>query len=100
MAILRLNFCIAIITSVSLSLPLLSSASLAQVTITQADAYVEFLDMGYDGVNNKVKIVGHDFNNFIGVLSSQEFQVEADIDENGVVNFLDIAPFIGILSAN
>ena len=35
---------------------------------------------------------------FIALLSSQEFQAEADIDGNGIVNFLDIGPFIVILS--
>ena len=35
---------------------------------------------------------------FIDLLSSQTFQFEADIDGNMVVNFFDIAPFIAILS--
>lgn len=35
---------------------------------------------------------------FIAVLSSGQFQDEADIDRNGVLNFLDIAPFLAILS--
>ncbi len=35
---------------------------------------------------------------FIAVLSGNGFQAEADCDENGVVNFLDIAAFIAILS--
>ena len=35
---------------------------------------------------------------FIAVLSGGTFQCEADCDENGVVNFLDISPFIAILS--
>ena len=37
---------------------------------------------------------------FINVLSSNMFQAEADCDENGVVDFLDIQPFIDILSGN
>ena len=41
-----------------------------------------------------------DISPFISVLSSGPFQVEADIDENGVVNFLDISPFIAILSGS
>lgn len=36
---------------------------------------------------------------FIQVLSSGEPQAEADIDQNGVVNFLDIVPFIQILAS-
>ena len=35
---------------------------------------------------------------FIAVLATAGFQAEADCDENGVVDFLDIAPFIDILS--
>ena len=36
---------------------------------------------------------------FISRLSTSDFQFEADIDGNGTVNFLDIAPFIGILAS-
>lgn len=39
-----------------------------------------------------------DISPFISILSSGGFQDEADIDQNGVVNFLDISPFIGLLS--
>ena len=35
---------------------------------------------------------------FITVLASQDFQLEADIDGNGAVSFLDISPFIVLLS--
>lgn len=35
---------------------------------------------------------------FIDLLSNSTFQDEADIDRNGVVNFLDIAGFIAILA--
>jgi len=35
---------------------------------------------------------------FIAVLSSGEFNPQADIDRSGEVDFLDIAPFIAILS--
>jgi hypothetical protein len=35
---------------------------------------------------------------FIGVLSGNTFQAEADVNLDGTVNFLDIAPFISILS--
>ena len=40
-----------------------------------------------------------DISPFISRLSSGEFQLEADVDENGRVDFLDISPFIGILSS-
>ena len=35
---------------------------------------------------------------FIGVLTGPGDQAEADINQDGIVNFLDIAPFIGILT--
>ena len=41
-----------------------------------------------------------DISPFIAVLSSGMFQAEADIDGNGTVNFLDISPFIAILSGS
>ncbi len=40
-----------------------------------------------------------DISPFIAVLSAGELQEEADIDRNGFVDFLDISPFIAILSA-
>ena len=36
---------------------------------------------------------------FIAILFGEDFKPEADIDQNGDVNFLDITPFIAILSA-
>ena len=39
-----------------------------------------------------------DISPFIVVLATAGFQAEADMDENGGVDFLDIAPFIAILS--
>jgi hypothetical protein len=39
-----------------------------------------------------------DISPFIAILSSQGFQAEADIDDNGAVDFLDITPFIALLS--
>ena len=41
-----------------------------------------------------------DISPFIAVLSSGTYQAEADCDEDGFINFLDIAPFIAILSGN
>ena len=35
---------------------------------------------------------------FISVLTIGDFQAEADCNQDGVVNFLDIAPFITILT--
>ena len=39
-----------------------------------------------------------DISPFIAILSSGGFQAEADVDESGEVNFLDISHFIAILS--
>ena len=41
-----------------------------------------------------------DISPFIGILSVGGVQAEADIDGSGAVNFLDISPFIEILSGN
>ena len=41
-----------------------------------------------------------DINPFIGFLSSSTFLEQADCNQDGVVNFLDIAPFITILAGN
>lgn len=41
-----------------------------------------------------------DISPFIALLSAGEFQNEADTNEDGSVNFLDIAPFIAILSGS
>ena len=40
-----------------------------------------------------------DISPFIALLSAGEFQEEADLNEDGVVDFLDISPFIEALSA-
>ena len=39
-----------------------------------------------------------DVSPFIALLSSGEFQAEGDIDQSGEVDFLDISPFIGVLT--
>jgi len=41
-----------------------------------------------------------DISPFIGILSTGGTQAEADINQDGIVNFLDISPFIGILAGN
>ena len=41
-----------------------------------------------------------DIPSFIGVVTAGGTQAEADIDQNGTVDFLDIAPFIGILAGS
>ena len=39
-----------------------------------------------------------DITPFIALLSGDEFKIQADIDGNGLINFLDITPFIAILT--
>ncbi len=39
-----------------------------------------------------------DISPFIALLSTGEFKTEADVNEDSFVNFLDISPFIAILS--
>ena len=51
-------------------------------------------DVNLDGA-----VIFLDIASFIALLSSGEFQTEADIDQNGEVDFLDIAPFIVILAS-
>ena len=41
-----------------------------------------------------------DISPFISLLTSNGFLDQADINRDGVVNFFDVAPFIGILSGN
>jgi len=41
-----------------------------------------------------------DISPFIGILSNNTYLEEADCNQDGVVNFLDISPFIGILANN
>ena len=40
-----------------------------------------------------------DISPFIGRLTSGVFQIEADVNQDSFINFLDIAPFIAILSS-
>ena len=41
-----------------------------------------------------------DIGPFIGLLTFSDFRLEADVNEDGLVNFFDIGPFILILSIN
>ena len=50
-------------------------------------------------VNVDGKVDYLDIAPFIGLLAAGTFQAEADVNESGEVNFLDISPFIGILSS-
>ena len=50
-------------------------------------------DVNLDGVVDFLDIAP-----FIAVLTSRDFQAEADVDESGAVDFLDIPGFIAILS--
>lgn len=41
-----------------------------------------------------------DINPFIVILAANDFLAEVDVNQDGVVDFLDIAPFIGLLAGN
>jgi len=58
----------------------------------------EVPDARLGDVNQDGFITFLDISPFIGLLSSGEFLFEADMDQNGVVNFLDISPFIEALT--
>ena len=56
------------------------------------------LSLTLGDVNRDGEVNFLDISPFIALLSAGDFQEEADIDGNGVVNFLDIAPFINLLT--
>ena len=65
----------------------------ATLTVTLVEPVVLLGDANQDREVNFL-----DISPFISVLSSGEFQAEADCNEDGEVSFLDIAPFIVILA--
>ena len=66
--------------------------------------YSGFQDLPFAVVKGDVNLDGGvnflDIAPFIGVLSAGSFQPQADINSDGGVTFLDISPFIGILSGS
>jgi len=40
-----------------------------------------------------------DISPFISLLTDGEYQLEADVNEDGVVNFLDISAFVSLLTS-
>ena len=88
-----------------------SSTEIAEVRITSfQEVYgVYFDNITVEGVpvddptllgdvNQDGVVTFFDIAPFIAVLAGEGFQAEADIDQNGIVNFFDIQPFIEILS--
>lgn len=69
------------------------------VAATQASGVINIVDVLKGDVNLSGNVDFLDIAPFIAVLSSAGFQAEADCDCNGMVNFLDIAPFINILAS-
>ena len=67
----------------------------ATLTVTLVEPVVLLGDANQDREVNFL-----DISPFISVLSSGEFQAEADCNEDGEVDFLDIAPFIVILAGS
>ena len=93
----------------------LGSGSLAVNSIAEANGRLLFTvltqDLSYSFVDVVIEFEAGDVNRdgsvnfldispFISVLSTGDFQAEADVDRSGGVNFLDIAPFIQVLSSN
>lgn len=68
-----------------------------------SDAQLDALFTGPPFLLGDVNLDGNvdflDISPFISILSASGFQDEADLDRNGVVDFLDISPFIGLLSS-
>ena len=50
-------------------------------------------------VNRDGAVDFFDIDPFIDVLTTQNYQDEADLDQNGIVNFFDIDPFVTVLSS-
>ena len=83
--------------------PLGVAATANRVVVADADLgiIVESLSSLLLGDVNQDGIVNFlDISPFIGILSTGGTQAEADINQDGIVNFLDISPFIGILAGN
>lgn len=57
-----------------------------------------FREISFGDVNLDGNINFLDIGPFVNLLSNGTYQCEADIDENGVVDFLDINPFVDLLS--
>lgn len=79
--------------------------------LSGSNSQVDFSNIGFTGTTTVPGVLLGDVNldgvvnfldiaPFIVLLADGEFQAEADIDQNGSVNFLDIGPFITILSNN
>jgi len=74
--------------------PLTGMGSFIEIdSATVAPAFVVG-DVSGDGVVNFLDITP-----FIAVLTTMDFQNEADINRDGMINFLDITPFIALLTA-
>ena len=75
----------------------LDDASLDSEIHSPSDYNIDLVQDFLGDVNGDGQVNFLDIAPFIEALSSPEFIAEADIDQNGMVNFLDIAPFIIIL---
>ena len=58
---------------------------------------IESVLLGDVNLDGRVNFL--DISPFIAILTTGDFQDEADLDQNGSVNFLDISPFIAALSS-
>ena len=83
------------------SIPLGVAATNTSVVIADSNLGILVESLLLIGDVNQDGVVDFfDISPFIEILSANGFQAEADIDGNGVVNFFDISPFIEILSGN
>lgn len=72
----------------------------SQTNVTIPATAVQFVPLLLGDVNQNGAVDFLDISPFIGLLSAGSFLEEADVNQDDVVNFLDISPFIGILSGN
>ena len=79
---------------------LFSAPSIQSITsfANSLDCLTDQTDVLLGDVNQDGVVNLLDVGPFIDLLNSNGFQLEADINEDGVVNLLDIAPFVMLLS--
>lgn len=76
------------------------NSQLALPQVAFMESIVAELDASLLGDVNLDGVVNFlDISPFISILSGSGFQLEADVNQDGLVNFLDISAFIGLLSS-
>ena len=67
---------------------------------SEVDLTMPFTPLNLGDINLDGAVNFLDIAPFIAILSNSSFQVEADINKSGAVDFFDISPFIAVLSGN